>query len=231
MESDMSVIRDMPLWEKVPEAKEYFKERGPRPWRVALRPFAWRHGPGAFPMVGLPAIVRSETEGMHSFIYVPPVKSVVDKGVALADVSAFLSTAVGGDVAQADGRLDHLPIGHLLYIPGGNIVIPVACPTKFFEADAADEVDGKEKEKEKDKEDKSKDKSKDKDKDKGDISTAHIVVLSIFTPTIVQSVGTRPWTAIEAYNSDYLAKKADSPAWATRGKVFDQLLAGIKGTS
>lgn len=228
VESDMNSLSKLDLWKDDEGAQQLFSERGAHPWLAAMKVFSWRCGPGAFPLVGMGALVRNETELVEFFLYLLPVDAIATKGVALADIQSFLETQVGAEVAESQGRLVRLPRGCVAFVPAGFIVIPVSCKFEAKDDGAADEHgDNNDKEKEADKDkDKDKQKNKDAEVDNGP-DIVHFLVLTVFSSKAAKALDILPWAAIEEHNRKYMAKKLEWPAWSHRSEVFEKMVSDL----
>jgi hypothetical protein len=176
---------------------------GSYPWVTSIRPFAWRYGPHAWPMLGMGSFVQNlSDESVDMCFIVLPTASVIQKGISLKDLQAFLDTDSGQTWFKDEGTFVKLPTGpdSALWIPYGHVVVPLAV------------VDVP---------------SDDKQKKEQANIFGHLWCWTPFAKSFAAEVDSQSWTAIVAWNKEHIEKNKSQAIWADRMSLLSQFLPTV----
>lgn len=187
-------------------------EQGHHPWLATLRKWAFRAGPGAFPMPGIGAFIWAEAEGtlvLHCF----RVAAFASKGlIVLSDMAAFLETASGLKTLGSDDwfivDLRHKEAGvggAFVFIPYGFVVWPLYMPIDIDEPVSSIQQ-----------------------ATPAGQGFTYFTTLSVFSASLIAALPPQAWTAIENYNKAHIEKQAkNSPLWGNRGASLAAVSAAV----
>lgn len=103
------------------DMKLFVNDPGAQPWVLAVASNTWCFGPAEFALPGVAAFVTSLRQRLWISCFL--VQPLVEQGLSVQDIKAFLETDSGVAYAKESSVLVHIEAGESVYIPYG--VIPV----------------------------------------------------------------------------------------------------------
>lgn len=222
----MPAYKDMRLFGDM----AYLEERGAQPWVCAARLWAFRHGPAAWPLTGFGSFVTCVSDAASAYLVILPVDGALARGIPLCDLSAFLDTKTGQGYMDEHLRLVSVPAGRTIWVPYGNIVLPLAVDPSDEAKKTTDAATDQETSKS---DSTSKDVGTDASKEtqvavtKPVADAADLATFLVFTPLLVQRASSlgASWTAIASFNMDHLDRNKARSTWTSRADVIAKFCA------
>ena len=105
------------------ERPALLEEPGSLPWLNCFLPWAWRTGPGAWPMPGIGSFVKS----LDNLVYLQiiSIEAFNSQGVGPTDIPACLETETGGRLWDTSSMILPLAPGSVAWVPYGYVTYPL----------------------------------------------------------------------------------------------------------
>jgi hypothetical protein len=124
-------------WPKA--AKQSMSEtEGTDTWIFVNKPNQWRHGPNSWPLPGLGAYVRITTDQITIQIF--DIQGLLEKGISIGDLAAYLETSSGLDYAKASAIVMRLTKDSLIWIPYGKVAMCLSVANTFNDESVEEDV-------------------------------------------------------------------------------------------
>ena len=192
-------------------ATETWEHTGHGLWLAACRVWSARSGPAAFPMPGFGCWVQSHSDSTVAVLAAIPAATILEKGVALADVLSFADTPSGCEAFVKTGCVMHLQVGAMAWVPYGWIPIPLSLDRAIVE-DTGD-IDGI---------------REARAKQADDPSVGIYSVLTCWSKELAATLDNTVWTAIVKYNEEHIQKNASRSAWGHRATLLAEFVTAVK---
>lgn len=89
-------------------------------WLFTMRKNAFRKGPSAYPVPGIPCWLRPIANPVICIIM--PMQGLLELGIALADYHSFLGTQAGSEFLHQQCKFVKANADETLFVPGGNLI-------------------------------------------------------------------------------------------------------------
>lgn len=177
-------------------------DKGHLPWVVAVRTHSWRHGPSSYPMPGYGAFIDIFGDKPDLCLAFMPISAIVNKGVSVADLRAFLETETGQGEFTSKAVVIHATPKAIYWCPYGWLCLPFAMGRFVLQenGDGKGEVP-----------------------DIKDDSVAVMTVTTVFSFDAAASVPNQVWAAVRALNDSHVEKCAHKASWVARAALTKML--------
>lgn len=98
---------------------------GACPWIVLQRPFSWRLGPSAWPLVGLGALMFPMAEEVDYFYFMAPIAQILEQGIVLSHLDKFFESDAGAEFMRQHMVFIKAEPGSAIWCPFGWLCIPL----------------------------------------------------------------------------------------------------------
>lgn len=199
--------------EAMDEPMYHIDSDGAQPWLVAVRPWAWRHGPGAMPMPGVGCLIQGLATLAETHLLCIPVAEVLSKGIALCDLKGFLNSPSGLGLLDSCVLL-RLASDSVVWVPYGWVALPLVM--------LKDEEDQA-------KENPAQDADKKADGEANIVDLGFMSVLTVFSRGLMLNrISADTWRSVRAYNREYLRKVANKSAWTSRAALGEAFFNEVR---
>lgn len=154
----------------------------------------------------IPPPVKDATSPLDRYLLTIPADKVLQKGIALSDIAAFMDTQSGSELFHSFGSLSLMKPGTAAWVPFGVLALPLAIETAPVTGTT------------------SKDK---KELKKSSSDTAIFVFASSFDHELAADCDAGVQNAIATMHHEHLMKVSSKFAWSARAAISPDFLAKV----